>query len=74
VSSIIIAELIIAIRPSQVVNFAACKQQGKHFLLYPQNQSKSLPSIFFTMHQPNFLRRLGHGMHPIDEHLLIGMG
>ncbi len=39
-----------------------------------QGQAKRPPSIILTMDQLDFFGWFGHGMHPIDQHLLVGMG
>ena len=42
--------------------------------LHSQGPGKSMAGAALPMHKPDFTRRRGHGFHPIDQHVLIGMG
>jgi len=44
------------------------------FVLIPKGHSQSPPRLFSAMHQANFFGRFRHGLHPIKQQPLFGMG
>jgi len=42
--------------------------------LKSQSQGKCASSIVIPVDQPDFFGRFGHGTHPVEQHLLVGVG